>query len=175
MARSLTPWIWIGGFATLAVTLRTLLRPALAEGQVRAVRTPRTKSQARAELHDAFVAVAGHEPTAAQLSMLVAQSAYETGNWTAMWNWSWSNITTTSSPWYTLGQEKTVGPHHYRPFSSAIEGATYYVSFLQQHYPDAWSVLGSGDTLAFAQALKNARFYETDVNTYAAGLNQHYA
>lgn len=117
----------------------------------------------------------GRTPTSAELAMLVAQSALETGNWSAMWNWNWGNITTSGVPWFTLGAEKTVGAHHYRPFDSAAEGAAYFVSFLSHHYPEAFALLGSGNTVAFATALKARGYFEADPAKYAVGLDSRYS
>jgi hypothetical protein len=155
----------------------------LAPGQVQAVRTTLTKSQARAAILGGFRTTQGRDPSAAELSMLVAHSAYETGAWSAMWCWNFGNISTVNDPWFTLGKERLVAPHKYKPYVSALDGAAHYVSYVKRKCPAAWEVLGSGDTYAFAQALKSCSYYEGDyrktdeqkIATYAAGLNQHYA
>ena len=179
--------LFIGAGVVLGVLLLSSKTPgtpgAGAPGQVPAVKTTLTRAQARAALEKALQLKLGRWPTASELAMLAAQSALETGNWQKMWNYNWGNITTTGSPWFTLGAEKLVGAHHYRPFNSVAEGATYYVDFLARRYPAAWALLGSGNTQAFSQALKAGGYYEGDpkkteeqkVASYAAGLDSRYA
>jgi hypothetical protein len=175
--KHLTPWLLLGGGLTLGAAYLTARKssPALAPGQVPAVRTPLRPVDARAALREAFQATIHRDPTTPELNMLAAQSALETRNWQAMWNYNFGNITTNSDPWYTLGTEATVGAHRYRPFNSASDGAAYYVAFLKRRYPEAWKELGSSDTLAFAQALKDHGYYEGDAQKYAQGLDSRYA
>lgn len=185
--RKLTPnekklLLW-GSGAIAVMLLLTQEVSTLQPGRVAAVRTKLTLAQAVEYLRGALRQKLGREPTTAELKMLVAQSSLETGRWQSMWNWNWGNITTTETPWYTLGQEKLVGAHRYRPFSSAEEGAKYFVDFLARRYASAWAVLGSGNTTAFSAALKAGGYYEGDpaktkdqqIAAYAAGLKARYA
>lgn len=168
--------IWlVSGAAGAAATwlYRRSHARSLAPGQVEAVRTVLTSAQARGYLHAALRAELGREPTAAELAMVAAQSSFETRRWQAMWNWNYGNITTTRMPWFTLRAEEIA--HRYKPYASAYDGARRYVAFLRRVYPEAWSLIGSGDTYAFANALKSRGYFEGNPAGYAAGLDTHYA
>jgi hypothetical protein len=106
--------------------------------------------------------------------MLVAQSDLETRTWKAMWNWNFGNsvVGTSGALWFMIPGDTT---HHYRAFDSDVAGAQHYVNMLKRRFPKAWAVLGSEDTLVFAQALKDQRYYEAPVETYAQGLASRYA
>lgn len=154
-----------------AMFLGTYSKPILV-GNVDAYRTKLTHAQAKSYLTSALKSVLGRQPTNSEIKMVVAQSDFETGGWSAMWNWNWGNsIATKGSAWFMIPSDTK---HKYRPFSSAKEGALYYVNLLKSRFPNAWKILGSSDTTAFAEALKVHKYYEAPVETYAKGLAARY-
>jgi hypothetical protein len=143
-------------------------------GQVPAKKTPLTRTQAKAALKTAMANVMGRAPTPAELKMLVAQSDLETRGWAAMWNWNFGNLVvgSTGAPWFAIPSDTT---HKYHSFGNATEGAKYWVQRMQKRFSDAWTLLDSEDTYAFAQALKDQHYYEAAVEDYANGLASRYA
>jgi hypothetical protein len=151
-------------------------------GQVPAKRTTLTRTQAKAALKTAMTSVLGRAPTPAELKMLVAQSDLETRGWAAMWNWNFGNLVvgSTGAPWFMIPSDTT---HKYHSFGNAAEGAKYWVQRMQKRFSDAWALLNSEDTYAFAQALHDQSYYEGTaghspeqiVQDYASGLASRYA
>ncbi len=144
-----------------------------------AMHTRLTPDEARQVLGAALRHELGRSPTSAELGMLLAQSALETAHWQSMFNWNFGNSVVGSSGahWFTLRNDADrplEQRHHYRVFPDAFTGAAYYVHLLHARFPEAYDLLGSGDSLAFAQALKKHGYYEAPVSTYAAGLAQTY-
>lgn len=171
-------WAWYTGggfFALYVLSLNVTTTP----GRVDAVRTTLTQAQAKEVLLNALRKALGREPTKAEFNMLLAQSSFETANWKSMFNWNFGNsvIGSATGQWFTLkndAAEPLALRHHYRVFYSAQEGADYYVNLLKNRFTQAWALLGSGSTAAFAQALKNKNYYEAPVSSYAAGLSARY-
>lgn len=58
----------------------------------------------------------------------------------------------------------------FRAFATLDEGAIDYVSILRTRFESAWPYLERGDALAFAGALKRARYYTAPEAEYATGL-----
>jgi len=136
--------------------------------QVPAIRTPLAPSQALELITSALQAELGREPTAAEIKILLAQTALETDRWQKMYNWNFGNsVASSGAPFFTL-REASV--HHYRPFSSAWQGVTYFVALIRRRFAQAWSLLGSGDPLAYAYALKAQNYYEAPADQYGAAM-----
>lgn len=153
----------------VAVAIKKTLEP----GQVEPKNTRLTIPQARVTLKAALQNELGRVPTTAELKMLLAQSALETWDWKSMWNWNFGNIQVGSSgaQWFYLKhKDSSENLNRYRTFGSAAEGAAYYVKKLHNQFTQAWNLLGSGDTTAFANALKAERYYTGDPAKYAEGL-----
>lgn len=148
-------------------------------GRIYATRTRLTEAQAREAFTTALRAVLQRDPTPAELRMLIAQSAFETGDWTFMFNWNFGNAVVGGSGahWFTLKNDADrpiEKRHHYRVFASPADGAAHYVHMLQTRFTKAWPLIGSGDTHAFATALKAQNYFEDELEHYAAGLAQKY-
>jgi len=141
--------------------------------QVEAVRTAISADQAKKYLSAAFTAAFKRTPSKYEIAMLLAQSALETRDWKAMWNWNFGNVNTSQKyPWFDLRDG-----HKYRAFTSPEQGALYFILFLKRRYPTAWALLGTRDPRGFAEALKSGEpysYYEGDVNKYASYLETQY-
>lgn len=145
----------------------------LSPNQVTAVKTPLTNAQAKTLLSAALTNAFGRAPTSGELSMVMAQSALETGHWKSIFNYNFGNsVGSTSNAWFAL---KGTPGYHYKAFSSASEGSQYFVNLLKKTFTKAWSLLGSGNPAAFAQALHDQGYFESPVEQYAAGLTSLYA
>jgi hypothetical protein len=140
--------------------------------QVAPVRTPLAPAQALALISSALESELGRVPTDAEIKILLAQSALETGFWQKMWNWNFGNsVAAPGSPFFVLHEASV---HHYRPFSSAWQGAAYFVALIRRRFARAWSLLGAGDPVAFAYALKAQNYYEAPAAAYGAHLAELY-
>ncbi len=136
--------------------------------QVPAIRTPLAPSQALELITSALQAELGREPTAAEIKMLLAQTALETDHWQKMFNWNFGNsVASSGAPFFTLRQASV---HRFRPFSSAWQGVTYFVALIRRRFAQAWSLLGSGDPVAYAYALKAGNYYEGSPDGYGADM-----
>jgi hypothetical protein len=124
--------------------------------------------------------VVGTTPTRAQILMLLAQWALETGNGASENNYNPGGIKSVSgdgfdSASYTTtevinGVTQTL-TQTFAAYPDLDAGTTAYVKLLQNHYPQAWqSILEGGtDATAFAQGLKNGGYYTAPVqNTVGA-------
>ena len=118
----------------------------------------------------------GRTPTRAQILMLLAQWALETGNGQSENNFNpggikhasgdgydWTSYTTTevvNNVTQTLTQT-------FAAYPDLDTGTTAYVNLLQTHYPQAWqSVLDGGtDPTAFATGLKAGGYFTAPVET----------
>lgn len=140
----------------------------MAAEQVEAIRTPLEPEQAIQVLSAALEGELGRPPTIAELKMVVAQSSLETARWQKMWNWNFGNSVAVSDQPYFVLRQKVV--HRFRPFASSWQGATYYVALLRRRFSNAWQLLGSGDPVAYAYALRAQNYYEGDAAPYGRDL-----
>jgi len=111
-------------------------------GQVEAVRTPATAGQVIGALM-----AAGLSRDAANI--VASQSADETANWQAMWNWNPGNVTASGSQDYVI--QSSSNPGHFRAFSTLLEGAQAMVGWLQAK--GAIAAAESGNISAYVAAL----------------------
>ena len=127
-----------------------------------------------------YVAQTGVVPTRAQILLLLAQWALETGNGKSENNYNpggikhvsgdgqdWTSYTTTE---VINGSTQTL-TQTFAAYPTLDAGTKAYLSLLQAHYPNAWAavVSGSADTTAFAQGLKDGGYYTAPVqNTVGA-------
>lgn len=145
----------------------------LASGQVPPKQTKFTRDDALKLLRDAMLAATGMSPSSAELAMVAAQSAFETGQWRAIWHNNFGNsvLGSAKAQWYAL--TGTPG-YKYRVFPTAADGALYYVNLLMKRYPDAWALRGTGDTAAYVHALKLGHYFTGDEHNYAGGVKRFY-
>lgn len=139
--------------------------------QVPATSTPLDRGQAARFLSVAYLDTAGRRPTAPELSMLLAQSAVETGGWRKMRRWNYGMITTSSGEFFRLVNDPK---HRYAVYESPEAGAGAFVGLLARRYPEAWAALGSNSVRAYAYALKSAGYYEAEPGSYADALGSWY-
>lgn len=143
----------------------------LPANEVPANLTAMTPSEARRPLNFALTQALGRNPTPQEISMLLAQSDFETATWRSLHNYNFGNLEVTPGhPWYRLGSN----PQHFRSYVSADEGATGMVYLIKNRYPKAFSLLGSGDPAAYAAALKERGYYTAPLALYTAGMRDRY-
>lgn len=161
------------------VDMTTSNNEALQARQVPPTRTPIDKLMAWGFLHDAAEKALGRMPTKEEVAMLWAQSSFETRYWQAMWCWNFGNSvlgSNKSAKWFALQhKDPSENAHRYRAFGGPAEGAEYYVELLKSRHPSAFALLGTGDWVAYAHALKESGYFTADENSYAGGLRNRYA
>jgi hypothetical protein len=144
------PWSAPGPVAT---EIPARLTPATEEAMVNAYRAAFNNSPLR------------RDPTKNELAMFLAQSALETGRWKSMYNFNPAFLTTSTRGYFKLhvpGQEK----YKYSAFTQAYEGTGAHVSWVMRNSPNAFLAATAGDPLAFARALKAAKFFEVTADEY---------
>jgi len=145
--------------------MTTLERPSTA--------TPLTKAQAEAALRAAFAAVVWRAPTSNEITLLLAHSAEEVGQWQHMHGNNWGFVTTKGNrPYFRLPNDA----HLYRWYATPDEGARDWLLAIRDNWPDAWALIDSGDPTAYVHALKTTgrygAYFEADEATYAAGVSR---
>lgn len=136
------------------------------------VLTPTSIERARTLLAEAFRDVAGAEPTPAEVAMLAAQSALETGNWLKMRQGNFGFVTATPGDTFFRIQGDTT--HTYRAYATLEDGAHDFVGLIARRFPKAWALLNSRDVDAYAHELKAGGYYEAPEAAYAAGMRRLY-
>lgn len=169
-------WIYgVTGGAALLLLIKKMAGGSMEPGQVEPVKTKLSINEARAILKEALTKELGRAPTAAELKMMMAQSALETGDWNKMWHWNFGNavVGRSGANWYRLKHKNPAEDmtHKYRVFDSAAAGATYYVKLVHGRYIKAFDLFSSGDTMAIAAAFKEKGYFEADPVKYAALLD----
>jgi hypothetical protein len=154
--------------------------------------TPLSPDDAARALAAAFERVTGTKPTRDVLALLVAQSAFETGDWSSIHNFNFGNVKAGSSfplvtyfdCWERDASGKRIdikafpnGPDgepdkrcRFRAFESATDGAEDFLRALQAR-PHWWAGLLTGTPAGFVEGLTTRPMYFTgDPGQYIAGL-----
>jgi hypothetical protein len=147
-----------------------------------ATRTPVTAHQLFDALAVAWPGAVGGTPSKASLLTLLAQSAFETGNWSAMRNNNIGNFKATSGQdFFTITCNEVVngqvvsGPCSFRAYPDLASGAADYLRHLAGRFQGAWRAVLAGDPAAFSHALKQEGYYTGDEGTYTAGVEAKFA
>jgi flagellum-specific peptidoglycan hydrolase FlgJ len=136
--------------------------------------TPLTADMAAAALSDGYRIVTGAKPTQAILSLLIGQSALETGNWHSIHNYNFGNVRgeAPNTGLYTSfrageienGKEvfyEAGDPRNkFRAFATAAEGAADYIRSLRDR-PHWWAGLMTGTPEGFVAGLTTYPAYFT--------------
>jgi peptidoglycan hydrolase-like protein with peptidoglycan-binding domain len=140
--------------------------------------TPLSPEDAAKALNAGYKKVTGKIPTPETLSLLMGQTALETGNWQKMPNFNFGGVKAQSSDPYVqvfkteevINGVKQLLDLKFAAYTSAVEGAAGYVRVLLSR-PHWAAGLNSGDAAAFVKGLSTAPAYFTaDPMQYLAGL-----
>lgn len=144
--------------------------------------TPCTAADVLRAFRSALETLTGKTPSNAQLAVLVAQSALETGRWRSIHCWNFGNVK--AGPDYEWlycqfrcnevinGHVEWFDPPHpqcnFRAFTSIDTGALAHLRFLSglKRYAGAWKAAEQGDPAAFVHALKLAGYFTADETPY---------
>jgi hypothetical protein len=146
--------------------------------------TPVSYDDARDWLAWAYSAETGELPSVAELAMLLAHSALETGSWAKLRGFNFGNITALGRdrPYFVLrgvteyvGGKPVVVDMVFRWYPTVTLGAWDFVHTLRKTFTAAWSVLGSSDASAYANALADQHYYTGPRDAYADGLGKLFA
>ena len=155
----------------------------MTESLVPAVRTSCTA----AEMYAALRGASGL--TRAQVLVLLAQSAFETGRWGSMWCWNFGNakhVPGDGRDYYQIrcneiinGREVWFEPPDpatsFRAFPTIDAGCADYLALLEHRFAAAWPAVLAGDPAAFSHELKLAHYYTADEALYTRNLVSLYA
>ena len=131
-----------------------------------------------AEMQSANARAMGPGASPAAIRMLAAQSALETAGGKSMYGYNFGGIKGVgpgglSHKLMTTevenGKEKRL-PQQFRAYGSLDEGASDYVNFIRQNYPEAYQRAIAGDVAGYAKALKQRGYYTQDEAKYLEGL-----
>ena len=174
----------LDGRAVLLTDDRTLGRiGAMSETQVQRTATPVTAQDVLNALAEAWPQVMATDPGSA-LQILVAQSAFETGAWAAVWNWNLGNVKYSpgaGTDWFTMtategsGAGTTMVASKWRSYPSLAQGAAAWLGVLSRGYSSALSYAVAGDVDGFVQALKDGGYFTGDESQYDAGVQRYYS
>ena len=144
--------------------------------------TPLTPGEVARAFHAAFYTIVGVPPTHRTLSILLAQSALESGRWKSLHCLNFTNIkaSETYEGYYCLyrcneiinGRVEWFDPPHpqcrFRAYQSIHDAALDYLRFLhdRKRYQASWAQAIAGDPVAFVAALKAAGFFTANEGPY---------
>lgn len=147
--------------------------------------TPLTPQVAAVALRDVFVRLRREEPNAAQLAVLVAQTALETGNWHSLHRNNFGNekCPPTRPGYYCQfrcnevikGRTEWFDPPHpqtnFCAFMSAADGAWSHLTFLlQPRFAKAWACVLAGDARGFVAAIKQQNYMTALLEPYVRAV-----
>lgn len=141
--------------------------------------TPLTRAQALNALAKAFLAVTGANPSPEVLSLLVAQTALETGEWKSLHNFNWGNIKaahdyplqTTFGCWEMVDGKRVDYPANdphcmFRAYPDAASGVVDYIKTLKSR-ANWWNGLQTGTPEGFNAGLSTVpKYYTADPTAY---------
>lgn len=143
--------------------------------------TPLTAEQAAAALSMAYESLIGVRPTPEILSLLLGQSALETGNWKKIHNYNFGNKKAAAGDKLIqrfLGSEIVNGEEvfsvmAFTAYPTALEGAKAYITLLKSR-PLWWAGLQSGNPETFTQnlAAKPLAYFTASPRLYLEGLTE---
>jgi hypothetical protein len=160
------------------------------EIQVAKERTPVAASDVYAALSQAWSSVVGGTPSRSSLLVLLAQTAFETGQWASMWNYNLGNIKHVTGDGntyieltcteYDSSGNPYSSPCYFRAYNDLTSGAAAFIQFLSKssRYSSAWAAVLDGDPHTFVQQLKADGYftgseasYESQVVSYFTKFN----
>jgi hypothetical protein len=155
--------------------------PPSGDHEVAKVATP-TSAQ---DLTNLFAGILGSSVPQAAVAVLVAQAAFETGNFKALYNWNFGNAKYTGGTNWFLQMDDCKDssgnkvPCKFRSYDDAARGAQAYLHLLQTVYPESWAAALQGDVAGFVKGLvQNAKglkyFSSSNVAGYEAGVQKYW-
>jgi Transglutaminase-like superfamily len=148
---------------------------------VQRVATPVTAQDLANALAAAWPTSVGGSPGSA-IQVLVAQSAFETGAWGAVWNNNLGNVKYSGGTDYFQmtasegsGASTTMVPSKWRSYDSLAAGAAAWLSFMAHNYSSAMASAMQGDVPGFVAALKSSGYFTGDATAYTNGVQQYYS
>ena len=144
------------------------------------IATPITAQTLLDALAAAWPSAVGGSPGQA-LQVLVAQSAFETGAWAAVWNYNLGNVKYTgNTDYFTMtasegsGASTTYVASEWRSYPTLAAGAAAWLAFLAANYSAALGYAEQGDVANFVASLKSSGYFTGDASDYTAGVQRYY-
>ncbi len=145
------------------------------------VHTPMAPAAVYAALSSAWVALLGTQPTRAELLVLLAQWAHETGGGGSADNWNLAGIKHVQGDGHDFAEYTTHEVEHgvdvttvqrFRAYSNLGESAFDYLRTLRRDFGFAWPAVEAGDVADFGHRLKVRGYYTDSEVNYVAGLER---
>ncbi len=158
--------------------------------------TPLIPEQVAEAFRQGFETIEGDPPSDETLSLLLAQSALETGHWKKIHCYNFGNIKASENyqGMYCMfrcneiinGHVRWFDPPHpqtwFRAYASASEGAYDYLAFLAvdtnndgvNRYEAAWKAAKRADISGFIRQLKMVGYFTANLDRYLKAVDQLY-
>ena len=126
--------------------------------------TPIDHEELRQSLTRAWMEIVGDEPASDAISILIAQSALETGRWAKCMNYNLGGIKSAKGQLYTtymtheiISGIKTLMRDNFRAWHNLDDAAKSFVSLLHRKWPLAIAAAQAGDVDKFVHELKTGQ------------------
>lgn len=157
-------------------------------GLVPRVKTPVTAQDVANAIAEVWPSVVAGDPGSA-IGVLVAQSAFETGNWSSIWNYNVGNVAATSGDFFQMtanpapGVTSAQAPHTWRSYDTLTAAVMDWLTIFVQGYPQALGNAVAGNIPGFVAGLwqgwgRGAHYFQGDDTAFAeylAGVQARYA
>jgi hypothetical protein len=149
--------------------------------QVPAAKTPFTPKELLAALSWAYRSQMGHEGAHHALAVLAGQVALETANGAACIAFNVGNVKRGPGPdWCSFSTFEYIGNPpvktpmvcQFSAWPSLGDACQFFIAYLSEHWPEAWSGAVAGDVDAFALGLRKRGYYTAPEQLYAAGVRR---
>ena len=154
---------------------------AMGDTLVQRIATPVTSQSLADALAAAWPSSVGGNPGSA-IQVLVAQSAFETGAWKAVWNNNLGNVKYSGGTDYFQmtasegsGASTTMVASSWRSYPTLATGAAAWLTFMANNYASALAYAEQGDVTDFVSALKSTGYFTGDLGQYTAGVQAYYS
>ena len=153
----------------------------MTESLVPTVRTPMAPAAVYAALASAWTALLGTQPTRAELLVLLAQWAHETGEGKSADNWNLAGIKHVQGDGHDYAEYTTheiengvdvTTVQRFRAYSNLGESAFDYLRTLRRDFGFAWPAVEAGDVADFGHRLKVRGYYTAPESLYVTALER---
>jgi len=143
------------------------------------VGTPISAQDLADALAVAWPSVVGGDPPDGAILVLMAQSAFETGGWSACWNYNLGNFKHTPNDGHDYfqmtasegeGAATTMVPSQWVSYDTLQDGVNAYLSAIYHRWSAGWQSVLDNDPSGFVAALKAHGYFTGNLAQYQAGV-----
>ncbi len=148
----------------------------MANQEVAKVTTPVTAQAMADALASAWSSIVPEPVSAQAIRILLAQSAYETAQWSACHNWNFGNVHYVDGDgfdYYWSGDHDGNGNPitvRFRSYPSLYDGAAAFLKILHGRFHTAWPYVMAGDPYNFITELRREVYFVGSLEDYRNGV-----